>query len=176
MREVKRKLRTGFPKAEVFADAMERGLSQKKVSRYLANIPDYPVRPLYKNLNYLLVGLYLLNVVVAVLFLLTNLSSDIGIKGLAMVFGVTLFIPTLITFNLLKMHAWAYLLILFFVFRGLIETFGSFDITDPYVLIDLLYRSLIIGLAVFLKLKLFPFQGFLQNRKSLNNQYCFTEN
>lgn len=176
MRVVKKKLRDGFPKTEIFEDAVERGLSTKKVSRFLASIPDAPVQPLYINLNYLLAGLYLSNIAFAVLILLTNLSPDIGLKGLVLVLGITLFIPGIITFYLFRMHAWVYLILLFFVIRGLFDLFGYFSFSDPYAVFELLYRTLIIGLAIFLKIKLFPFQNFLQSRKTLNDQFSFTAN
>ncbi len=174
MKVEKIKLKDGISKQTIFEEAIERGVGKKKVSRFLSNYPAKPVKSVYRNLNFLLLALYWANAIFGSVIMLPHLAGQLGLSGAATFGAIALSLVSIVSFFILRMNAWIYLLLIIFMVKGIFEVVSS-DFGSHYIdFIDLAYKTTVLSLSIYLKFKLFPFQNFIQTRKKETGEFYFS--
>ena len=64
----------------------------------------------------------------------------------------------------------------FFMFKGILDSFKSFEQDPIAVYIAVAINIAIMGYAAFLKVRLFPFQNFFNTRKDENGIFIYQNN
>ena len=178
MKTVKKLLKQGVDKKEIYNSAMQEGLNPKKVSRFLANFPDKDRSDKYNTANKVLVFIYgLLSVfsLLQVLVLTSDMSSGLTLALVAF----SLILPIAVIYSIYKKQAIGYLLLSFFSVKGIlnaIKEFGSHpnDIEAIGLLVAIAINFSILIYVVSLKKKLFPHQNFFNSRKNSDKTVVYT--
>jgi uncharacterized membrane protein len=174
MKIVKRLLKEGANKKDIFEQASNEGLNPKKVSKYLAMYPDPEESGKYNKANNVLIGIY------SVLVLLGLLGAAPMLLGLptAAVFGVLAFallIPGAVIYCIYKKQSIGYLILCFFLFKGILDSFKGYEADPTGVWVGIVINTCLIVYVVFLKNKLFPHQNFFNIRKNSDGISIFAK-
>ena len=108
----------------------------------------------------------------SVIPMLTELSA----KALVFVLGISLLIPSAVVWMLIKKQALGYVILCFFLLKGILDSFKDENPDQNLLYIGIAINLAIMGYAIFLKLKLFPFQNFFNTRKDDNGVFIYKKN
>lgn len=173
MQQLKDDIRSGMPKKQAFDEFHQRGGDVSKAARYLASRPDMDKRIAYFKLNTVLIFLYA-NMIILSLFASPIVYSLEPIKFI-MVVSMALLIPMVLIWYLFQQHAFAYVFLCFFMIKGIADSLSFITISPIAVVISMLVNGLILGLAIYLKRRLFPYQGFFNLNRDSEGLLIFRE-
>lgn len=182
MKHIKRLLKEGVNKNEIFDQAVHEGLNSKKVSRYLARYPDPEESKKYNLINNIVVVIYVIAILLSIpatyctfYHLAALYYSDpfhISITGLVAV----LFLKFFISHCIYKKIAGGYILM------SLLNVIGIFFMFDEILTyssaspgIALVINIIFITCVVTLKKRLFPYQNFFHTAKDGSEVVAFTK-
>ncbi|WP_163932742.1 hypothetical protein [Paraferrimonas sp. SM1919] len=174
MKIVKRLLKEGENKASIFEKASAYGLNPKKVSKYLAMYPDSEESKKYNRANNILIGIY------SVLFLLGLLGavpilSELPVGAMLGVLAFALLIPSAVIYCIYKKQSIGYLILCFFLFKGIFDSFKGYEADPVGVWVGAAINVCLIVYVVILKNKLFPHQNFFNTKKNDEGVSIFTK-
>lgn len=175
MKLVKRLMKEGVNKEEIFARASEEGLNLKKVSKYLAMYPDQEESETYGKANNILIGVYSLLVLFGLLGA-APLLAELPPAAMLGVLAFALLIPGVVINGIYKKQSIGYLLLSFFLLKGIIDSFKDYQSDPMTVWIGVGINLCLIVYVVILKNKLFPHQNFFNSKKNSEGIALFTKN
>lgn len=174
MKIVKRLLKEGLNKEDVFAKASEEKLDPQKVSKYLAMYPDVEESEKYGRANNILVGIYsvmvLLNLIGA-----APMLSEIPVAATVVVLAFLLLIPGAVIYCIYKKQAIGYLILCFLLVKGALESFNEYQEEPLWILVVVAINTCLLLYVVILKNKLFPYQNFFNTKRNGNGVFIFTK-
>jgi len=171
---VKKLLSEGLSKQEVFEKASSDGLNLKKVAKQLSIYPDDRESNKYNKANNILIGLYSLIVAIGLIGFIPMLTEFQAV-GMVLVLSFALLIPGAIIYCIYKKQSLGYLILCFFLFKGVLDSFKGIE-TDPLaVWVGVSINVCLIIYIVVLKNKLFPHQNFFNTKKDNNGFVVFTK-
>lgn len=145
-----------------------------KVARYLASYPDKEESEKYDVANKIFIFIYAFMVIGSVLSL-PSMFEEISPAGLLLAMSFVLLIPGVIVFLLYKKSAIGYLVLGFFLIRGLFQSFAEYEAGDTVVMLELGVGAFMLAYVAFLKIKLFPYQNLFNMRKGEDGRVIFTK-
>jgi hypothetical protein len=174
MKIVKRLMKQGVDKKDIFSRAIDEGLNPKKVSKHLAMYPDPEESEVYRRANNILIGIYVFLVVVGLL----NAASVLAELPTAAILGVLAFallIPGAVIYCIYRKQSIGYLFFAFFLGKGILDSFQGYE-SDPIAVgIGIGINLCLIVYVVILKNKLFPYQNFFNTKKNNGGIAIFTK-
>ncbi|MES0489949.1 MAG: hypothetical protein ABUK01_08165 [Leptospirales bacterium] len=174
MKIVKRLIKEGVDKKEIFAKASDEGLNPKKVSRLLAMYPDVEESEKYNKANNILIGIYIVMVLFGILGA-ASMLNELPTEAILGILAFALLIPIAVIYILYKKQALGYLVLSFFLIKGITDSIKEYQ-TDPVaVWIGVGLSACLIVYAVILKIKLFPHQNFFNTKKDSDGIVIFTK-
>jgi len=174
MKIVKRLIKEGVDKKEIFAKATDEGLNPKKVSRLLAMYPDAEESEKYNKANNILIGIYSVLVLLGILGA-TSMLSELPPEAILGIIAFALLIPIALVYVIYKKQSLGYLALSFFLIKGITDSFKEYETDPTSVWIGVGLSVCLIGFAVILKNKLFPHQNFFNTKKDSDGIYIFTK-
>lgn len=174
MKIVERLLKEGENKNIIFEKASDEGLNPKKVSKYLAMYPDADDAEKYNKANNILIGIYSVFVLLGLLGVAPMLS-ELSIAAILGVLAFALLIPGAVIYFIYKKQSIGYLIICFFLFKGILDSFKGFESDPTGVLVGIIANTCLIVYVIILKNKLFPHQNFFNTRKNDEGIAIFTK-
>lgn len=174
MKIVKRLLKEGKNKKDVFKQATEEGFNPKKVSKYLAMYPDIEESEKYNGANNILIGIYSIMVLLSML----GAASRISELPQAVIYGVVAFallIPAAVIYCIYKKQAIGYLILCFFLLKGILDTLKEYEADPVGVLVGVAISASLLIYVVVLKYKIFPHQNFFNTKKNNEGIAIFTK-
>lgn len=107
--------------------------------------------------------------------LLGSLSLLLEMPGnvLLLVLAIGLFFPIAIIYTVAKKQPAGYMILSFFMVKGILDSLEALQQETTPAMIGIAINVAILVFAVFLKLKLYPYQNFFQNKKSENGHFVF---
>ena len=174
MKAVKKQLSAGLGKNEIFEKASVDGLNLKKVSKYLAMFPDSDESLKYNKANNILIGIYSILVIIGLLGS-ASMFSSIPPAGLVAVLLFALLIPAAVIYSIYKKQSIGYLILCFFLFKGILDSFKGYEAEPTSVLIGVSINAALIIFIVILKNKLFPHQNFFNTKKDNDGFSVYTK-
>ncbi|MDD3598032.1 hypothetical protein [Sulfuricurvum sp.] len=174
MQQLKRDIKSGMSKEEAFDSYKQRGgENTKRASMYLAYRSDPQLLKKYSIANYVLIFLFSLRTLTIALTGLTALASlpYWGVPVLIIELG--LYIAVL--YFLWKGNAGAYFAVLILTLNPLMYSIGAFlNESSMATIASMIIFALVFVLAIYIKLKLFPFQSFLHTKKDVDGNSVFS--
>lgn len=173
MKIVRKLLKEGKNKQEIFDKTTNEGFKQKKVAKCLARYPDPEEAEKYKKANMVLVGLCVALILLRVTTLALLSAEFASVVVLAA--AIPLVIVCVATYFIFKMQPSGYLILCYFL---AISTFHSFNLIQSNPRSTLLAISMSVFLiiyAVVLKYKIFPYQNFGNTMKDSDGIPIYTK-
>ena len=174
MKTVKKQLAAGLSKIEIFEKASIDGLNLKKVSKYLAMFPDSEESLKYNKANNILIGIYSILVILGLLGSLSMLSS-LPLAGIIAVLLFALLIPAAVIYSIYKKQSIGYIILCFFLLKGILDSFKGYEADPTSVLIGVSINVALIIFIIILKSKLFPHQNFFNTKKGDDGFAVYTK-
>ena len=165
MKIVKRLLKEGENKKTIFDQATEEGLNPKKVSKYLAMYPDKEESEKYNRANNILIGIYSVMVLLSMLGAV-SMISELPQAAIYGVLAFALLIRAAIIYCIYKKQSIGYLLLCFFLFKGILDSFKEYQADPTGVLVGIAISASLLIYVIVLKSKLFPYQNFFNTKKN----------
>jgi hypothetical protein len=170
---IKSMLDDGTTKSDVFKILKDENFNPIKVSKYLAYIPDKEAINNYKNHH---LGLVISLAVFYLIFILTfaistGLSSSV--QEFLFYFAIGAAIPSIIIFSIYKAKAGGFLILCFFLSKGIIESLPSLSDAPVESSIGIGLNIFFIVYSIFLKNKFYPNQNFFNTKKSGDGTYVY---
>ncbi len=164
MKRVKSLLSEGSSKNEAFQIAISDGLDRKKVSQYLASIPDSKhlkhFSKSHKILLWQVITLYSLGLA-GMLPLLLVLTPGV----IAVVLVLYILITGSIIYTLYKGYASGFFMLLFMMLVGLFQIASMLNHSPISASFGIVFYTAITLQAIYLKTKLYPYQNFFHTRE-----------
>ncbi|MEM9257365.1 MAG: hypothetical protein AAGA91_18140 [Pseudomonadota bacterium] len=174
MKIVKRLLKEGENKGSIFEKASAEGLNPKKVSKYLAMYPDPEESENYNRANNILIGIYSVLVLLGLLGA-THILFELPAGAMLGVLAFALLIPGAIIYCIYKKQSIGYLILCFFLFKGILDSFKEYEASPVGVWVGVAINACLVVYVVILKNKLFPHQNFFNTKKSGEGIAIFTK-
>ena len=174
MKIVKRLLKEGENKKSIFEKALAEGLNLKKVSKYLAMYPDSEESESYNKANNILIGVYSVLVLLGLLGAMPILS-ELPVGAILGVLAFALLIPGVVIYCIYKKQSIGYLMLCFFLFKGILDLFKGYESDPAGVWVGVAINACLIVYVVILKNKLFPYQNFFNTKKNNEGFAIFTK-
>jgi len=176
VKQLKKDIKNGLSKEKAFENYEKRANADtKKASRYLAYIPDSQLLKKYSIPNYALIFIFGLLTAGIIIQSLSVLFTSSNLYILLPVFIIELSLYVAILYLLIKGNAVAYLLVAFLTIRTLGKPIGNYlnepntaTITPIVIIISMII------LAIFIKLKLFPYQNLFHTKKDYLGNILFS--
>jgi hypothetical protein len=174
MKIVKRLLKEGENKESIFEKASAEGLNPKKVSKYLAMYPDAEESENYNRANNVLIGIYSVLVLLGLLGA-APILSELPTGAILGVLAFALLIPSAVIYCIYKKQSIGYLILCFFLFKGILDSFKEYEADPVGVWVGVAINVCLIIYVVILKNKLFPHQNFFNTKKDAEGISIFTK-
>jgi hypothetical protein len=174
MKIVKRLLKEGESKNNIFDQATGKGLNPKKVSKYLASHPDKEEAEKYSRANNMLIGIYSVVVLLSMLGAV-SMISELPRAAIYGVLAFSLLIPAVVIYCIYKKQSIGYLLLCFFLVKGIIDSFKEYEADPTGVLVGVAISGSLLIYVIVLKIKLFPYQNFFNTKKNSEGIAVFTK-
>ncbi|WP_332419115.1 hypothetical protein [Vibrio metschnikovii] len=174
MKIVKRLLKEGENKMSIFEKALAEGLNPKKVSKYLAMYPDAEESEKYNRANKILIGIYSVLVLLGLLGA-APILSELPNGAILGVLAFALLIPVAVINCIYKKQSIGYLILCFFLFKGILDSFKGYEADPVGVWVGGAINISLIIYVVILKNKLFPHQNFFNTKKNDEGVSIFTK-
>ncbi|MBL8823726.1 MAG: hypothetical protein JNJ77_14150 [Planctomycetia bacterium] len=172
MKLIQTLLDQGMNHQEATNQALKLGMEKKNVARFLANIADAPLIQSHQNeITFLQAYMMLLNVIaIASLTWLGYEQSNQLFYGLA---GFAVVIALACWYGISRHRASAYVAVCMLTAMSSMQALRGFQESPAMVSVCIALNLILIGLAIRLKLKLFPQQNFFNNKKCENGNLCY---
>ena len=174
MKIVKRLLKDGVDKKEIFDRAVAEGLDAKKVAKHLALYPDPEESERYHKANKTLLIVYSVLTLFGMLAILPLLAG-MPAGAMLVLLGFVLLIPVALIYSISKKQSIGYLVLSFFVLKGVVDSFTDTEGDVTAMAISMSVGVLFLTFVVCLKLRLFPHQNFINNKKDQDGLVIFTK-
>jgi hypothetical protein len=171
---IKKQLAAGLSKKEIFEKASVEGGNLKKVTKYLAMFPDDDESKKYNKANNILIGVYTLLVIIGLLGSI-SMISELPPIGIALVLSFGLLIPATVIYCIYKKQSLGYLILCFFLFKGVLDSFKGYESDPASVWIGVSINVVLLIFIVVLKSKLFPHQNFFNTKKDSDGFAVYTK-
>lgn len=173
MKDVRKLKKEGYSKQEVFDKASEGGAKPKKVAAFLSTIPDPDDAERYNTINNILVALYA--VIIAITVLGGAASLSLSPTALIVLIVLAALLHGSILYGVKQKKASYYSIICTFMFLNCLAGLTDFNSISVLAVISIAIPVSVIILAVYVKKKMFPFQGYYHNKKDKNGFKVFTK-
>jgi uncharacterized membrane protein len=174
MKLVKRLMKEDLSKQEIFERASEEGLNLKKVSKYLAMYPDPEESKKYNKANRVLIGIYAALVILSIIGAI-SMVMDLPPAAILGVLAFSLLIPGVVIYCIYKKQSIGYLILCFFLLKGIIDIFKDYQADPAGVWLGAGISLCLIVYVVVLKNKMFPHQNFFNTKKNSDGISVFTK-
>lgn len=175
MKQLKDDIKSGMSKEEAFESYKQRGGDNtKKASTYLSYRPDPQLLKKYSIANYVLIFLFSLRTLAIAFTSIGMLINSSYLGVLIPVFLIELGLYIAVLFFLFRGIAGAYFAVIILTMNPLIKSIGAFlNETSMATVAPMVITASVIVLAIYIKLKLFPFQSFLHGKKDSDGNRIF---
>ncbi len=149
-------------------------IKEKKLAYMVSSLKDNSLIQKYKTANNILIGIMVVITIITV-FASYGIGLDVTPDS-AIYWTIFSIIPLLFLYGFIKVNFQAYLIYIVLSFSQFSNSFKDFGADPMTDIIGLAVSLSIIAFVWFLKMKLFPYMGFLSPKKNSDKQYLVAVN
>lgn len=170
MKAIERLLKEGLGKKECFDKLVSEGKAPKDIAKKLSMIPDAAQQTKYNShiivLIVMILGTWFLNLLGAYI--------EFGYNPAMFLMLFPLALDLAISYMIYKKQPFGFFLLLIFVLRGIFMAAANSNLSPEELLVGLIPGLAIFILAIYLKIRLFPYQSFIHTKKDGDGIPVFT--